>query len=702
MKAKNLKFLGLCFLLGVMLFAISCNKKGSDGDSVQESVAQSVEQSKSESESTHTHNYSVVTGTAEGHWSECACGAKSEIEAHVGGEATCESKATCSICNLTYGTVGLHNFVDETCTFCNRKASQGLEYELSEDGTYYILVGVGSCADTEILMPSLYNGLPVKEIGPSAFSLLGVITKIEIGDNVTAIRNSAFNKPNHFGLPASENVLQELVISKSVTVIESQQSSGGREFLKVKYKGDVADWCNIQMEDLSANFFQSYEEQEVYINGEIVKEVVIPNTVTEIKPFTFALSKITRLTVSENTTKIGASAFSNCAYLIEVDLGGVQSIGEHAFAYTSMVKVTVGSNLTEIGSEAFVNTQKMVEVINNSPHFTFEAGSSEHGCIAEYALSVSNCDSSYKSKISSEDGYIIYNGDTLLGYDGEDVNFVIPDGIVSIYRLALMVNYSIESITIPQSVVEVGNHAFQMLPISDVYYKGSLEDWLKISFTGYYANPLSSGANLYIGNELVSELIIPESVDTILGYAFAGCASLTSVTIHAGVHTIGSSAFDRCENLSSITICGEDTIVKSRAFNQTAFYNDRNNWSFACLYLGNILLERHDSNLVTCKIKSGTTQIVEQAFTTIHGMTKLVIPNSVQTIASKAFPTIGTLKNVYYEGTYEEWQALTAHIASDNLLLKATVYFYVENEADVPTDGGNYWHYDDSGNPVAW
>ena len=56
------------------------------------------------------------------------------------------------------------------------------------------------------------------------------------------------------------------------------------------------------------------------------------------------------------------------------------------------------------------------------------------------------------------------------------------------------------------------------------------------------------------------------------------------------------------------------------------------------------------------------------------------------------------LRVVYYQGTASEWETITG---SSTYLTSATRYYYVENEADVPTDGGNYWHYVD-GVPTAW
>lgn len=47
--------------------------------------------------------------------------------------------------------------------------SENLDYIISEDESYYILRGVGLCADRRMVIPSTYRGLPVKEIGDRAF-----------------------------------------------------------------------------------------------------------------------------------------------------------------------------------------------------------------------------------------------------------------------------------------------------------------------------------------------------------------------------------------------------------------------------------------------------------------------------------------------------------------------------------------------------
>ena len=71
------------------------------------------------------------------------------------------------------------------------QASQGLEMTLSEDGTYYEVSGIGECKDSNIVIPSEYEGIPVTRIGDMAFSGCD-IESIVLPDTVTIIGDGAF------------------------------------------------------------------------------------------------------------------------------------------------------------------------------------------------------------------------------------------------------------------------------------------------------------------------------------------------------------------------------------------------------------------------------------------------------------------------------------------------------------------------------
>jgi hypothetical protein len=70
--------------------------------------------------------------------------------------------------------------------------SQGLDYTLSDDGTYYSVTGIGTCEDTDIIIPKEYKGLPVTGIYDYAFEGCSSLTSVTIPDSVTSIGESAF------------------------------------------------------------------------------------------------------------------------------------------------------------------------------------------------------------------------------------------------------------------------------------------------------------------------------------------------------------------------------------------------------------------------------------------------------------------------------------------------------------------------------
>ena len=68
-----------------------------------------------------------------------------------------------------------------------------MTYEINAAGTGYIVTGIGTCTDTEIVIPDMYNGLPVVEIDDWAFCYCDSLTSVVIPDSVTEIGAWAFN-----------------------------------------------------------------------------------------------------------------------------------------------------------------------------------------------------------------------------------------------------------------------------------------------------------------------------------------------------------------------------------------------------------------------------------------------------------------------------------------------------------------------------
>ena len=71
--------------------------------------------------------------------------------------------------------------------------SKGLEYRLVNEDTEYEVAGIGSCLDTEIVIPATYLNKPVTSIGYKAFNNCSSLTSVTIGNGVTSIGSYTFN-----------------------------------------------------------------------------------------------------------------------------------------------------------------------------------------------------------------------------------------------------------------------------------------------------------------------------------------------------------------------------------------------------------------------------------------------------------------------------------------------------------------------------
>ena len=188
----------------------------------------------------------------------------------------------------------------------------GINYDLISKARQATVIAKSSGAYSgEVVIPESVEhegaAYSVTSIGSYAFYECSGLTSVTIGNSVTSIGGYAFYKCSG---------LTSVTIPNSVTSIGDCAFSGCSGLTSV-HISDIAAWCNIDF-DYSQSNPLSYAHH-LYLNGEEVKDLVIPNSVTSIGEWAFyECSGLTSVTIPNSVTSIGKYAFSNCPELLDV------------------------------------------------------------------------------------------------------------------------------------------------------------------------------------------------------------------------------------------------------------------------------------------------------------------------------------------------------------------------------------------------
>ncbi len=212
------------------------------------------------------------------------------------------------------------------------------------------------------------------------------------------------------------------------------------------------------------------------------------------------------------------------------------------------------------------------------------------------------------------------------------------------------------SVTIPDSITEIGSNAFRTQYIQRVYIT-DISAWCRISFDDFYANPLynlDTGCNMYLNRELLTDLMIPEGVTSIGKYAWNGCSSLTSIAIPDSVESIDLMAFAYCRNLETVTVSDNNSIY--HAVDNCVIETATKTLILGCkdariptdgsvTSIGKYAFYGYEQPK-NVEIPNGVTSIERGAFYLCTGLTSITIPDSLTSIGDYAFYLCSSLENL--------------------------------------------------------
>lgn len=388
-----------------------------------------------------------------------------------------------------------------------------------------------------------------------------------------------------------------------------------------------------------------------YIPSNLKKVTITNETVIPNQAFQYA-QYVEEITLNEEITTINSNAFFGTNNLKQLnyncknvnDLTGLSNVFYQAAYNSKELNITFGKNVEHIPAYLFgIQTNYDLQYYPHITSFTFD----------------SEC------KIKTIGAYAFYNlkyieefsipecvesiGSYAFAYSNiKTIHLGKMESINSSYGFAYM--SKLENIYVDKITKSFGSYLFYNdNAIKNVYYNGTIVDWMNNTYVDDYSNPmyyakyfyrkvgstyekvsvldLSSmdleviKKGLFKGFETVTKIILPNTVKRIEDYAFSGMYRLNNINLPSRLEYIGSYAFENCYSLKSLTVPNSVETIGSYAF-----YN--------C------------ANLTSLTLPSGLDYLPEGLFSGCSKLASVTLPNNLETLPENLFYGMTSLKSI--------------------------------------------------------
>ena len=331
-----------------------------------------------------------------------------------------------------------------TCPLCQNKTeviipaivSHGLAYRINSDGVTCTIIGIGICADEDVIIPKTIDGYTVTSIAQEAFrNCLTMVT---------------------------------LTIPSTVSEIGDFIVMGAQNLTTLYYNTDYE--CS------SSSVFMNASFRKVVIGGSAipalhsqVEEVVLPETITALPDRAFSgCRSLKTIVIPQSVKSIGAEAFYNCSSLTEINLpANLEYIGNRAFQYChSLTSITIPERVTEISDHMFDACQNLTEIKMHSG-ITRIGDSAFSGCKSITSITI-------------PESVREIGGDAFGGCDFL-TEIIVPEGVTVIGERFCMYSNGIKIITLPKSITKICDDAFLCCEnLHTIFFGGTKAEWKAI------------------------------------------------------------------------------------------------------------------------------------------------------------------------------------------------------------------------------
>ena len=379
------------------------------------------------------------------------------------------------------------------------------------------VTSIGSLAfDACARVPSVVIPRGVTNIGESPFARCLNMTSITVSSlnlNYSSLNGALFNRSN-----TTRTVLIQCPAGKTGTFLvpNTVTTIGAGAFLPcnqltaitlptgLRSIGDRAFLgCTVNNLSLSTNLV-SIGDSAFRDSG--LTNIVIPDSVTNLGPRAFeSCDGLLRAQIGNGVPIIGDRTFTACYYMTDVTIGtNVTRIGESAFGGSSLASITIPNIVTSIGSFAFQDSWYLTNVM--IPRSVTSIGDVPFWQC--YNLNTINVDPLNPAYTSVDTVLFTKDLATLVQCpSAKSGSYIVPTGVKRIGVWAFgNYNTNLTSITLPDSLVQIGDQAF--------------------------------------GNcQTLTNVIIGNSITRIGNEAFFGCDALEGVYFRSDAPQFGSDVF---------------------------------------------------------------------------------------------------------------------------------------------------------------